>query len=182
MGDKMERRRFLMQAVSASALSLGLPGLTLPNVLASTVGPGEGGVIIPPGVAPSVFSEIIQGKRPCHKIYEDEYTFSFLSRDEIRLGHTLVVPRIQIDKFWEVPEPYYRAVFAAAKKISKAILIATGCERVGTLISGYEIPHFHYHLVPMHEERDLRDGELYRPNPKELRQIQTRIVAALREL
>ena len=102
-----------------------------------------------------------------------------MARDEIRLGHTLVVPKIQVDKFWEVPEPYYSAVFKTAKMISKAVLEATECKRIGTLIHGLEVPHFHYHIVPMFESGDLRNRAPYRPTEAELGPMQKKIIAAL---
>ena len=70
---------------------------------------------------PTIFSRIINGEIPCYKIYEDEYSFAFLDVSPIQPGHTLVVPKIEVDYFADVPEPYYSAVFQTAKKISPAI-------------------------------------------------------------
>lgn len=102
-----------------------------------------------------LFMRIIQGELPCYKIYEDEHVFSFLSRDQINPGHTLVVPKVEVDYFLDVEDPYYSAVFQAAKPIGRAIHRATGCRRVGAMILGLEVPHFHLHLVPMQAESDL---------------------------
>jgi len=68
----------------------------------------------------------------------------------------LIVPKIELDYFVDVPEPYYSAVFAAAKKIAPAIQKATGCTRISTLIMGFDVPHFHYHLVPTNTIADIR--------------------------
>lgn len=103
----------------------------------------------------SVFTEIIKGQRPSFKIFEDEYTYAFLARESLQPGHTLIVPKIEVDYFVDVPEPYYSAVFQNAKIISKAIHKATNCKRVGTISAGWDIPHFHYHLVPMFDYHDL---------------------------
>ncbi|GAB4146522.1 MAG: HIT domain-containing protein [Patescibacteria group bacterium] len=100
---------------------------------------------------PSVFSRIIQGEIPCYKIYEDEFVFALLAKDQIHLGHVLVVPKVEIDYFIDVPEPYYSAVFQAAQKIAPAIQKATECLRVGLMVDGREVPHFHLHLVPLNE-------------------------------
>lgn len=103
----------------------------------------------------TVFTKIIRGEFKSYKIYEDDYVFAFLTQDAIQLGHSLIVPKIEVDYFVDVPEPYYSAVFAAAKPLTKAIHQATGCKRVGTIIAGWDVPHFHYHLVPMFDYFDL---------------------------
>lgn len=90
----------------------------------------------------SIFTRIIQGEERSYRVYEDDLVFAFLTRDAIRLGHTLIVPKVEVDYFVEVPEPYYSAVFVAAKPLSKAIHAATGCRRVGTVIPGWDVPHF----------------------------------------
>jgi len=103
----------------------------------------------------TLFSQIIRGDVPSFQVYEDDHVFGFLSRDAIRHGHTLLVPKIEIDYFVDVPEPYYSAVFLAARPVAKAIHQVTGCVRVGTVIAGWDIPHFHYHLIPMFDYDDL---------------------------
>lgn len=104
---------------------------------------------------PTLFTRFIERELPCFQVYEDEHVFGFLSRDAIRHGHTLLVPRVEVDHFTDVPEPYYSAVFQAAVPVARAIQRVTGCVRVGTVIAGWDIPHFHYHLVPMFEYDDL---------------------------
>lgn len=103
----------------------------------------------------SVFSKLIIGQIPSYKVYEDQWTFAFLTKDAIQLGHTLIVPKVEIDYFIDVPEPYYSKVFENARHISKAIQNVTNCKRVGTIIAGWDVPHFHYHLVPMFDYFDL---------------------------
>lgn len=73
----------------------------------------------------TLFSKIIAGEIPSHKIYEDEYTFAFLDINPVQPGHTLIVPKIEVDYFADVPEPYYSAVFQTAKHIAPAIQKAT---------------------------------------------------------
>ncbi|MFN4151550.1 MAG: HIT family protein [Candidatus Sericytochromatia bacterium] len=103
----------------------------------------------------SIFTKIINGEIPSYKVFEDEYTYAFLDINPINLGHTLIVPKIEEDYFLDVPEPYYSAVFKTAKVVAGAIHQATGCVRVGTVIAGFDVPHFHYHLVPMNDISDL---------------------------
>lgn len=100
---------------------------------------------------PTLFTKIINGEIPSYKVYEDEYIFAFLDIFPLEKGHTLIVPKIEIDHFVDVPEPYYSAVFAAAKKLSPKIVKAVGAERMATMIVGVDVPHFHYHLVPIME-------------------------------
>ena len=129
----------------------------------------------------SIFTKIIAGEIPSYKIYEDEYTFAFLDINPINLGHTLVVPKIEVDLFHEVPEPYYSAVFKLAKKLAPAIEKATGCIRVGTIIAGFDVPHFHYHLVPMHGAGDLDLKKAHSEEKKEHEKIHALIKNQLRD-
>ena len=104
---------------------------------------------------PSLFMRIIRKEVPSFEVYDDPHIYGFLARDAIRHGHVLLIPKVEVDYFVDVPEPYYSAVFQAAKPVSRAIKEVTGCVRVGTIIAGWDIPHFHYHLVPMFEYEDL---------------------------
>ena len=129
--------------------------------------------------ASSVFSQIIRNELPAHRVYEDEHVLGFLSLDQIHPGHTLLVPKVEIDYFVDVPEPYYSAVFRAAKPLSKAIHEVTGCVRVGTIIAGFDVPHFHYHLIPMFDYYDLDPRLAKRHSDAENEQMAARIRAAL---
>lgn len=127
----------------------------------------------------SVFSRIIKGEIPSYKVYEDEHCFAFLDIRPIHAGHTLIVPKVEVDHFTEVPEPHYSAVFRAAKVLGKAIQKVTGCPRVGTTVLGFEVPHFHYHLVPMWSPSDLNFHHAKSASPEELADMQKRLVQAL---
>jgi len=128
----------------------------------------------------SVFTKIMGGELPCYKIHEDELTFSFLALDQINLGHTLVVPRVEVDKWWEVDQKSYLAVQVNAQKIAKAILQATGCPRVGTIVAGFEVPHYHLHLIPAWSIPDLDFKKAKRRSEAEMTDIQKKITALLR--
>jgi len=127
----------------------------------------------------SIFTKIIEGELPCYKLYEDDHTFSFITLDQIQLGHTLVVPKVEVDHFIDVPEPYYSAVFLVAKKLSKAIHKATGCKRVGTVILGWDVPHFHYHLIPMNGMSDIDFSKAKQRPEQDCKAMQEKIIANL---
>lgn len=127
----------------------------------------------------SVFTRIIDGELPCHKVHEDDLTFSFLAVPPNQPGHTLVVPRAEVDHFVDVPEESYARVMANARMIARAMLGALGRSRVGLMVQGFEVPHFHCHLVPMDGPADL-DFRNARPMPDgEMRDVRDRIRARL---
>lgn len=96
----------------------------------------------------SLFSKIIQGEIPCHRVYEDELTFAFLDINPRHEGHTIVVPKREVDYLFDLPDEDYTALWASCATVSSALKAATGCERVLVLVLGYEIPHAHVHLIP----------------------------------
>lgn len=128
----------------------------------------------------SVFTKIINGDLPCYKIHEDQYTLSFLSIEPIQLGHTLIVPKVEVDHFIDVPQEYAQAVFQNSLPISKAIHQATECQRVGTMIQGWEVPHFHYHIVPMYSPSDLSFSKAKKRSEKEMKEVQEKILEKLK--
>jgi histidine triad (HIT) family protein len=127
----------------------------------------------------SVFSKLIRGELPSYSVFEDEHTFAFLSLDAIQLGHTLIVPKVEVDYFVDVPEPYYSAVFRNARPLAQAIHRATKCRRVGAVIAGWDVPHFHYHLVPMFDYSDLDPKRARIRSHEENTTVQARIIAEL---
>jgi histidine triad (HIT) family protein len=129
----------------------------------------------------SLFTRIIRGEIPSFKVYENEHVFAFLDINPVNAGHTLIVPKIEADHFLDVPEPYYTAVFQAAKVVGRAIKDVTGCPRVGTAVVGFEVPHFHYHLVPLWSLRDLDFSRGKKAAPEDLKAMQAKILEALEE-
>lgn len=128
----------------------------------------------------SIFTRIINGEIPCYKIYENEYTFAFLDINPINPGHTLIVPKIETDHFLDVPEPYYSAVFTTAKNIGRAIQEATESKRIGSVILGWDVPHFHLHLVPMNTPGDLDFSRAKGRSKEEMEEIREKILAKLK--
>ena len=124
--------------------------------------------------------KIIQGELPCFKLYEDDLVISFLSIQPINLGHALVVPKIEVDYFVDVPEPHYSRVFQVANPLSKAIHSATKCLRVGTAVVGLEVPHFHYHLIPLNSAGDLSFARAKTRPMEELKSIHEKIMGEVK--
>jgi len=128
----------------------------------------------------TIFTKIINGEIPSYKIFEDELTYAFLDINPINIGHTLIIPKIETDYFLDVEEPYYSQVFKNAKLIGKAIHESTNCKRVGTIIAGWDVPHFHYHLIPMFGVEDLDFKKGKRRTEEEMKSIQEKIINLLK--
>lgn len=103
----------------------------------------------------SIFSRIIAGEIPCFKVAEDENCFAFLDINPIVEGHTLVVPKKEVDYLFDLDDTNYLRLMAFAKKVSKAIKNSVECKRVGVAVLGMEVPHAHIHLIPLQKESDL---------------------------
>jgi len=98
----------------------------------------------------TIFTKIIRGEIPCYKVAEDERHFAFLDINPIAEGHTLVVPKMEIDYFFDLPESYLKTTMSFAKKVSKGIDNSLKPLRTGVIVQGLEVPHAHVHLVPLY--------------------------------
>jgi histidine triad (HIT) family protein len=96
----------------------------------------------------SIFTKIIKGDIPCHKIYEDEYALAFLDIHPVAAGHTLVVPKQQIEFVWDLPEELYQDLMAACKLVALRLRSVLAAPYIGTKIEGVDVPHAHIHLIP----------------------------------
>jgi histidine triad (HIT) family protein len=103
----------------------------------------------------TIFTKIINGEIPCHKIAEDERYFAFLDINPLREGHTLVVPKTEIDYIFDLDDETLAGLIVFSKKISKAIREIIPCNRIGVAVIGLEVPHVHIHLVPMDSMEDI---------------------------
>lgn len=103
----------------------------------------------------TIFSKIITGEVPSYKIAENEMFFAFLDAFPLVPGHTLIVPKIEVDKFFDVPDAYLAGLLTFAKPIAKAIEASFPCNRVGLCVIGLEVPHAHLHLVPLESSNDI---------------------------
>ncbi|HPH38104.1 MAG TPA: HIT family protein [Sediminibacterium sp.] len=103
----------------------------------------------------TIFSKIIAGEIPCYKIAENEQFFAFLDIFPLVKGHVLVIPKVEVDHFFDLPEDYLAQMLLFAKPIAKAIEKAFPCNRCGISVVGLEVPHAHMHLVPINSADDL---------------------------
>lgn len=127
----------------------------------------------------SVFTKIIAGELPCYKIYEDESVFSFLALDQVNLGHTLVICKQEVNHWTEVPPDVYAHLHQVSQKIGKAVLKASEAPRVGQMVAGFEVPHYHLHLIPAWSIPDLDFKKAQRRPEAEMKKIQAEILKLL---
>ena len=128
----------------------------------------------------SVFSKIISGEIPSYKIREDELFFAFLDISPLVKGHVLVVPKVEVDKIFALPDQYLSAMLVFAKPIAHAIEKSFDCRRCGISVVGLEVPHAHMHLLPINSADDLNfTRSKLKIEAAELRSIQEKILAAL---
>lgn len=105
---------------------------------------------------PSIFTKIIRGEIPCYKIAEDENYFAFLDIRPLKRGHTLVIPKKEVDYLFDLDEETYMGLHAFAREVALGLKKAIPCTRIATAVLGLEVPHAHIHLVPIDKESDLR--------------------------
>ena len=108
----------------------------------------------------SIFTKIINGEIPCYKIAEDEHCFAFLDINPLARGHTLVIPRKEVDYLFDLDDDLTVRLHLFAKKVARAIDSVMDCKRVGVAVLGLEVPHAHIHLIPIN---NLYDIEFSRP-------------------
>lgn len=105
---------------------------------------------------PSTFTKIINGEIPAHKIYEDDRVIAFLEIFPQSDGHTLVVPKRQVDHIWDLSDDEYKYLWEIVKKIGSHIREVINPPRVGIVVEGFGVPHTHIHLVPIYHSNDLK--------------------------
>lgn len=103
----------------------------------------------------TIFSRIIEGEIPSYRIAEEDLFFAFLDINPMTKGHTLVVPKLEIDYLFDLDDALLADMMVFAKKVAKAIGAALPCERVGMMVIGLEVPHAHLHLIPINREGDM---------------------------
>ena len=123
----------------------------------------------------SLFTRIINGEIPCHKICEDENYLAFLDIRPINPGHTLVIPKKEIDYFFDIDDDSLGGMMAFAKKVAHAIEKETECKRIGVMVAGLEVPHAHIHLIPIVEISDLNFDHAKPAENEDLAQIAEKI-------
>jgi len=104
---------------------------------------------------PSIFSRIITGEIPSHRIAEDDDFVAFLDIRPLNPGHALVIPKCEVDQFFDLDEALLARILVFSKPISRAIQTVTGAERVAAIVAGFDVPHAHLHLIPAFTMADL---------------------------
>ncbi|GHV38689.1 HIT family protein [Bacteroidia bacterium] len=104
---------------------------------------------------PSIFSKIVAGEIPSYKVAEDDNFYAFLDINPMAKGHTLVIPKKEIDYLFDLDDSLLKDMTVFSKKVAKAIEKAIPCKRVGMMVIGMEVPHAHIHLIPINKESDM---------------------------
>lgn len=125
----------------------------------------------------SIFTKIVKGEIPCYKIAEDENYLAFLDVMPLVKGHTLVIPKREVDLIFDLETEEYKNLWAFAQQVAKKLGTAIPCKRVGVAVIGLEVPHAHIHLVPMNTMQDLNfSNERLKLTPEEYQEIQKKII------
>jgi len=128
----------------------------------------------------TIFSKIISGEIPSFKIAENEKFYAFLDINPLVEGHTLVIPKIEVDKFLDMPENYLSEVLLFAKPIATAIEKSFPCNRCGLSVVGLEVPHAHLHLIPLNTMNDINfTRKKLSPTNEQLKKTQGKILTAM---
>jgi diadenosine tetraphosphate (Ap4A) HIT family hydrolase len=131
----------------------------------------------------TVFSKIINRELPGRFVYEDDEVVAFLTIEPMTQGHTLVVPRAEIDQWQDIDKAVLGRIMSVAQLVGKAVCRAFGVDRAGVIIAGLEVPHLHVHVFPTRSLSDFGFAHVDRnPSPQSLDEAQAKIKAALAEL
>ena len=131
----------------------------------------------------SVFTMIMNREIPGRFVYEDDDAVAFLTIEPMTQGHTLVVPRSEVDRWQDVEAGLFNHVMEVSQRIGKAVCTAFGADRAGVIIAGLEVPHLHVHVFPAFNLTDFGFAHVDRnPSPESLDEAQAKIIAALAEL
>jgi histidine triad (HIT) family protein len=127
----------------------------------------------------TLFTKIISGEIPSYKVAETEDFFAFLDINPNSKGHTLCIPKKEVDKIFDLNEDDYTALMQFSRKVAKAIEKAVPCERIGLTVIGLEVPHAHVHLIPLHTMDDARFSNKQKLEPEEFEAIARKIASYL---
>jgi len=127
----------------------------------------------------SIFTKIINGEIPAYKITEDENYLAFLDVNPNAKGHTLCVPKKEIDKIFDMEEEEYLGLMKFSRKVSKALEKTVPCKRIGMSVIGLEVPHAHVHLIPLNEMDEMRFQNKVKLTKEEFEELAEKIKANL---
>ena len=129
----------------------------------------------------TIFSKIIKGDIPSYKIAEDEKFYAFLDINPVQWGHTLVVPKKEVDYLFDITDPLLADMIIFTKRVAEAIKEAVPCKRVGMAVLGMEVPHAHIHLIPLQTEGDMDfHKKIENPDPEKMKDICQKISHAFK--
>lgn len=129
---------------------------------------------------PTIFSRIVSGEIPCHKIAEDDKYLAFLDIQPLVSGHVLVIPKVEVDYIFNLEDELLAGLMLFAKRIAPAIEKAIPCKRIGVTVIGLEVPHTHIHLIPINEVGDMNFSKRkLNPSYDDLADVAARITANL---
>ncbi len=111
----------------------------------------------------TIFTKIINGEIPCFKVAEDDKCLAFLDIRPVAFGHTLVIPKVEVDYYFDLEDDYLMAIQLMAKRIAPVLADEVPCLRIGVMVAGLEVPHAHLHLIPM---KTLADLSFSNPRPE----------------
>lgn len=127
----------------------------------------------------SIFTKIVNGEIPAYKITEDENYLAFLDVNPNAKGHTLCIPKKEIDKIFDMEEELYLGLMKFSRKVAKALEKTVPCKRVGVAVIGLEVPHTHVHLIPLNEMDEIRFQNKVKLNAEEFEELAKKIAANL---
>ena len=127
----------------------------------------------------TIFTKIINGEIPCHKIDEDGEFFAFLDIRPVQRGHTLVIPKVEVDKFFECDDDVMSKIMVFSKRVANAIEKSVECNRVAVIVAGLEVPHAHVHLIPFSKMGELSFGHAHNVESEELSMMAEKIISNL---
>lgn len=103
----------------------------------------------------SIFTRIINGEIPCYKVAESKECYAFLDINPLAVGHTLVIPKKEVDYLFDIDDDLYNTLFTFTKQVGKAIESVIECKRIGLIVFGLDVPHAHIHLIPINKASDM---------------------------